>query len=684
MQIKFSKLDIGSYIKRQPIAKIRHVVKRQVREREFIFANRVKELPVEAKPFSQPKPDQPVFTFQNFWSVGSFAVAGIALVLVLQGLSYLSSARSAGQQILGTATSAYSELNGASRGLKDQNFNLAKGLFASAQNNIRLAQDKLNNFQALKFLTPQAASADHLLTGASDLAQAGDKLTQALALFDELKITSQGITTDGFNDKILANRDLLSDAKNLVDQAGVEFNQIASIPADYSQTLDQGKQQVAQLSSLLGKLIGLEDLYLGFFTQQPKTYLLVFENYDEARATGGFIGTYGVLQTNNGQIKSLKIESIYNLDGQIFTQIAAPGPFQPTIKKWGIRDANWFADFPTSAQKLLRFFEAGSQTADGVVSVTPQLFENLLKLTGPIVMPQYGVTLTPENFQEVTQFQTSVNYDKTLNQPKKFLADFAPILLNRLTAISHAQWLDLFQVLEDNFNQKQIMLYSQDQAVQSQIEGLGFSGKILATGGDYLDIINSNLGGTKSDLSVKQNVSLTSKILSDGSVLNTLIINRDNLASQNNKNFIRILVPLGSQLVSATGFGQYDWKPSESSGMQTDPDLAAWDQGQMISDVFVRAESGKTEFSGWMNVLAGRSNKLVLTYTLPFRVGRNQAYSLLLQKQDGSKPYEFSGSLNLGSFGSNWLGDGIIQSGSNLSFSSNSASDDFWGLVISQ
>src|SRR6185369_5710886 len=127
-----------------------------------------------------------------------------------------------------------------------------------------------------------------------------------------------------------------------------EFEKVSSIPLDYENTLTTAKQQVSQLAGILDKLVGLENLYLNVFDGQ-KTYLLIFENYDEERATGGFIGTYGVLKVSNGSINKLQISSIYDLDGQIFEQIAAPGPFQPDIKRWGIRDANWFADFPTSA-----------------------------------------------------------------------------------------------------------------------------------------------------------------------------------------------------------------------------------------------------------------------------------------------------------------------------------------------
>src|SRR3989344_862601 len=616
----------------------------------------------------------------NIWSIASFALAGIGLVLVLQSLSYLSAANNASTEILGAATSAYSQLSDAGDNLLNQNFHSAKGLFVSAQNNIRLAQEKLSCFALLRFLAPRAQSADHLLSGASNLAQAGDKLSQALALFEEFKISSEGAATEGMMEKISANRELLSQAKKLVDRASLQFNSVDAVPADYQDTLKAGKQQVKQLSSLLGQLIGLEDLYLGFCAAGPHTYLVVFQNYDEARATGGFIGTYGVLKITSGKINSFKISSVYDLDGQIIERIAAPGPFQPAIKNWGMRDANWFADFPTSASKLLHLFELGGETADGLIAATPQTFEQLLGLTGPIEMSQYNVTLTRENFQQTVQFQTSVDYDRALNQPKKFLADFAPVFLNRLSNLGQAQWLDLFQTLQNNLNQKQILLYSKTAPLQNRIESLGFAGKISQTEFDYLAIVNSNLGGTKTDLSVSQSANLASKILSDGSVLNTLTIDRDNRALENNKDFLRVLVPSGSQLVSAQGFDPYDFYRSESEGMKTDPDLAAWDQGKMNSDVFVRSESGKTEFSGWLETKAGERRSITLVYILPFKV--NRVYSLLLQKQGGSKPFDFSQTVNASSKTIEWISDDSVKFINGVLFKSASASDDFWGMVI--
>jgi len=666
MGTRYNRMDIGTLKRRKKSGKPRAYFRFDRFGITFEKIEKVAKAP-KSKPFA-------------------FAIAGIILVLILQGASFLPQALRAKGEIMGAATSAYSDMNSAASDMKSEDFTSALKLFDSAQGNIKLAQAKLDNFKLIKYLAPQASSADHVLTGASNLAGAGEKLAAAISIFNDLKVSSKGIENSDFNQKMRDNLSLLIQSRDLLTSASSEFESAGSIPADYSQTLDQAKTQVAELKSVLDKLVGLEDLYLNLFNGN-KTYLLIFQNYDEARATGGFIGTYGVLKSNNGIIENLKIDSIYDLDGNISAKYAAPGPFQPDIKKWGIRDANWFADFPTSGKKLLQFFEQGAETADGVIALTPKLFEDILKLVGPIEMKQYGVILTAENFQDLVQFKTSVDYDKKLNEPKKFLADFAPILLNRLTSLDKEGIMNLLQIFENNLVQKQIMVYSKDQRTQSIVEKLSFSGKILKTDYDYLCIVNSNLGGTKSDLEMKQTENLESKILSDGSIINILNIERKNTGVAHNADYLRVLVPRGSQIISASGFDDHVYYSSSAEGLSNDPDLAKWDQGSKFGNIFVRTESEKTEFAGWLDVKGGEAKTVNLTYILPFKLEfsafkRSQSYSFLVQRQPSGNPTVFSGRINLGGFGADIISGRAEQTANILNFSSNDYSDDFWGFMI--
>lgn len=620
------------------------------------------------------------------WKTLSFALSGFVLVFTIQALVYLTAAKNATGEILGAATSAYGQLDSAGKNLTAQDFGKAQSLFQEASTNIAKAQNRLNDFKILTWVAPQANSAQHLLVGSGFLAEAGSKLADAINLFENFEITTTEEPKQDINLKISTNRKLLFDTRGLIIKSLDEFDEVKSIPTDYEGAFVKAVDQLNQLRKILDNVIEIQDLYLSLFSGE-KTYLMVFQNYDEARATGGFLGTYGSLKTSNGSIRDLKIESIYNVDGQITTDIAAPGPFQPAIKKWGIRDANWFVDFRQSAEKLLFFYEKGKETAHGVLALTPKTYIELLYLTGPIEMPEYGVILTPDNFQDVVQYKTSVDYDRELNQPKKFLDDFAPILLDRLSKFSKEEWMQAVGIITSNLQSRHIMMYSTDPKAQQQIEELGFSGKILETEYDYLSINNSNLGGTKTDLEVKQRAVLESKILSDGSIMNTLQIIRNNNSNEINKNYLRILVPQESQLISAVGFNQYDYYKSEVPGMRTDPDLAIWDKGHVQSDVLIHQEGNKTEFSGWVITDALSQKIITITYILPFKLQLTaldgiQSYSLLLQKQSGSLPWEFQATINLGSMETRWSSQNVIKKGSLLYLNSNSIVDDFWAFVL--
>ncbi len=623
---------------------------------------------------------------QIFLKTFNFALSGLLLIFAIQGLVYLSSAKNATGEILGAATAAYGQLDSAGKNLSVNDLAAAQNLFTEASKNIAKASDRLNDYKLLTWVAPQASSAHHVLVGSGFLSEAGGKLTEAMSLFGEIKVTSEGVEGENFNQKISSNKKLLVDSRGLIMKSLDEFSQADSIPADYEGAFTKAQEQLNQLRGIIDNLIKIEDLYLTLFTGE-KTYLLVFQNYDETRATGGFLGTYGTLKTTHGSIRDLKIESIYNLDGQITTNIAAPGPFQPEIKKWGIRDSNWFVDFPTSAEKLLYFYEKGKETANGVLALTPRTFVELLQVTGPIEMADYGVILTAENFQDVVQFKTSVDYDKTLNQPKKFLSDFAPILLNRLSELDKNQWIQVMGIIAGNLSNRNIQMYTTNPDAQKQIDDMGFSGKVQDTDYDYLYINNSNLGGTKTDLEISQKATLASKILSDGSVINTLQIIRANNSNENNRNYLRVLVPEESSFVSAVGFDQYDFYKSEALDMRTDSDLSAWDIGEIRSNAFVHEESGKAEFSGWVNTEAQGSKTVTLTYILPFKITVNafdgvHAYSLLVQKQPGANPLEFIANMDLGELQASWASSGVARSGSLIHTSSNSATDDFWAMVL--
>ncbi|MGE5298140.1 MAG: DUF4012 domain-containing protein [Acidobacteriaceae bacterium] len=677
---------------RKPKAKpvIKHRPKREVFSHEMRLLPKLG--PAKTIKSSLPK-TRPVFqVMPRFFKVSlktavpAFAAILLILAFGFHALNFLFTANSDKGQILGAATSAYSDLKLAQQTLSSRDFQSASGLFASATDNLNKATEKLNSYGPLSYFVPQAKQAKLILQGAGSLASAGTKLSSALSAFSSVKIGQTGVADGNFNAMLSASKGELEASLVLLKDAQSKFAQVKNPPTGYADQFNQARGQVDTLVSVIENLVSFEDLYLDFFGSD-KTYLLAFQNYDELRATGGFMGTIGTLRLINGKISRLNIESVYNFDGSYYKRIAAPGPFQPDIKLWGLRDSNWFADFPTSAQKMVSIYEQGRETTDGVIAVTPKVFSDLLTLTGPIYLPGYETTLTADNFQEMVQQKTSVDYDKTLNQPKKFLADFAPLLIDKLMQLKQEDTIKLLQIINNDLSEKNILVYSTSGVIQTKVSALGFSGEVLSAPVDYLYVVNTNLGGTKTDLEMKQRISLNSFINLNGKVTNTLTIERQNTSAEVNKNFLRVLVPLGSKLLQTQGLDNVPQFSSVAENAATDPELAAWDKGKSVNAAYVRTESGKTEFSGWIETKGGESKTVTFAYELPYSldfssVSGTAPMSLLLQRQPGSEQTEFTGKWSYPGLTVPWNSGKLEQGTNSASFASNLNQDGFWSVLL--
>ena len=90
------------------------------------------------------------------------------------------------------------------------------------------------------------------------------------------------------------------------------------------------------------------------------------------RATGGFPGSYARVTFENGALKSMSVEDLYQPDGQLLGHVEPPYPIQEAfLQGWfKLRDANWDPDYASAAATMDWFFEKGGETkVDGIVAV---------------------------------------------------------------------------------------------------------------------------------------------------------------------------------------------------------------------------------------------------------------------------------------------------------------------------
>lgn len=400
---------------------------------------------------------------------------------------------------------------------------------------------------------------------------------------------------------------------------------------------------------------------LGF--ERPRKYLLVFQNPSEIRATGGFIGSVGVIDVESAKIKNIKFEDVYGLDGQLKSLSEPPQPIKKISAAWSLHDANWFFDFPTSAEKIAWFYEkGGGLTPDGVITISPEVVKGILRITGPIYLADYDQKIDEGSFVDLAQEEAEVNYDKTINQPKLFLADFLAEFKKTVEALPMDKKILVMKSVIANLDRKDIQLMFRGEGAEAFVESHGWGGQVNATDKDYLGVVHSSINGFKTDAMVKEDQSLVSEIKNDGSVENTLTIARVHTGSAGdadwysrvNSDYLRVFVPKGSRLVLVSGVTNEELflkdPNADYSNYIKDDTLMKIEQSRTLdpeTGVDTFEEADKTVFGAWVYVSPGEKVTIVFKYILPFRIDFDQKtktgfYSLLYQKQSGSKAVQLN------------------------------------------
>lgn len=581
-------------------------------------------------------------------------------------------------KIISHANVALAEAFDAKSSIENKQFELAGNKFNKAGQNLLSVEQNLSEVNGFIFKIASLMPNEKMkLAGESqnlvELGQLGVSMASDISLAVD-NLFSQ--TKPNLTSRL---RGFLPPAKEAADKAEkiekivLTLNE-KSIPAEYREQFKVLKDKIHFISSSMDELTDLaEKLEIFLGGQTDKRYLMVFQNNTEMRGSGGFMGSFAVVDFSNGAIKSIKTPGggTYDTDGGLRRIIAAPEPLRMLNPSWHLWDANWWPDWPTSAKKIMWFYEkSDGSSVDGVIAITPNVIIDLLKLTGPINMPNYNEVVSADNFMDVVQAIAEQKTGKT-DTPKKIIGDLTNILIDKLTKESNKeQSIKLLDLIENNLTQKYIITYFKDNDLQNKVIEEDWGGAIKETNGDYLMIANANIGGQKSDKKMFQTIEHVASIDREGNIIDTIYIKRDHRAIKGeefcgvlNVNWMRIYTPLGSKLIEAEGFKAPDPKLMEKvpDNAEIDPLIANEISAEVdpLSGVKTYRENNKTVFAGWTQVNAGQAFDTVISYRLPFKIEniKNDAngfdklrstllnekqnelarYTLLIQKQPGSQ-----------------------------------------------
>lgn len=541
-------------------------------------------------------------------------------------------------------------------------FEQASSLFAAASEETAFFTETMIQGMAMVPGLSRAASGKHVIEAGKHFSEAG----KPLAILAEGLMSSKDAYAQGEKISLIQllyqSKEPLREARISLERAEESLRAVAidDIPEEKR---DQFLAVRKNLPLVLSLLVGfekneflLEELLGG---NGPRTYLFLLQNNHELRATGGFIGSYALVDVSQGVIRRFFVDGIFNPDGQLKENIVPPKPIQKISAGWSLHDSNWFPDFPTSAEKAIFFYEkTGGPTVDGVVTLTPTVMQKLLKVIGPIALPQYGLTVDADNFIPVIQEQVEVKYDKELNEPKKILVDLSRMLLEKVFSLQDRETTyRLGEALIAGLNEKHVLMYMRHADTQKLVDEIGWSGRVLETGKDYLSVIHSNINGYKTDGVIDETINHQVAIEEDGSIIDIVTITRSHRGGDTpyewwnkvNADYLRVYVPKGSELLSSRGTTWEFPEPPldyERLGFREDADVVREEEGIVVdkkSGVRISLDAGKTVFGAWVYVSPKESVTVEYRYKLPFRLEKKASeenetsYSILYQKQSGSQ-----------------------------------------------
>jgi hypothetical protein len=601
----------------------------------------------------------------------SLIAALLVFSLLIPGFSLIQKAFNAKDSVTLTGQEAFSQFAQA----KD---NMASGNLSQASVNFEQSYEILNSAQSdiseigggfsdiLRFIpgASKVATANYVVAAGKNLALSGKYLTESA---DSLSQIKNPLKSDESGQQASLTEIFLK-LQDGVEKSSVELNQAQEnlgkanpddLPEELRPQFLELKEKLPVVTASLKGFLDYSQIFLDVLGYNgPRKFLFLFQNNQEMRATGGFIGSYGVLDISNGRIKELFVDDIYNPDGQLKAKVIPPEPIQKMSAVWTMHDANWFPDFPTSAEKVAWFYEkTGGPTVDGIISITPSLLQNLLEITGPIEMPEYDTTVDKDNFIEKTQYEVEVDYDKDLNKPKKFIADLTPKILDKVFSTRDlGKIVKILEILNKSLKEKHLLLYSKNYNIQKLISAQGWSGEILNTRKDYLSVINTNINGYKTDGVIDENIEHASEIQSDGSIIDSVTVTRKHNGGNSdydwwnkvNSDYMRVYVPEDSVLLEASGQTRETVSAPldyQSLGFKKDPQLQMEDDSMRVDEetgTRIYKENHKTVFANWTYVSPGETMILKYKYRLPFKLEFDSlhhpadSFSVLYQKQSGS------------------------------------------------
>ena len=268
--------------------------------------------------------------------------------------------------------------------------------------------------------------------------------------------------------------------------------------------LREGKSAV----QLLEKAADSAALLPHFFADgTSRTWFLAIQNPVELRATGGFLGAFGILRAENGQLRLERFESNNSLP-IVDSPAPAPEEFARNYDRFYARtywsNTNMTPDFPTAAGVLAEMWkQTTGQPVDGVIAIDAVALNGLLDIVGPVDVSPVGA-VTSETFLPLALNEAYEKFPEKDNR-SRFLLEVGREVWSRLLAGNFSDPRALIVPMGEMVSTKRIQIWSPSEL--DRLKRLGLAGDLRPEeNADYLMVVGQNAAGNKLDFYAQRRI----------------------------------------------------------------------------------------------------------------------------------------------------------------------------------
>ncbi|MDW3178153.1 MAG: DUF4012 domain-containing protein [Acidimicrobiia bacterium] len=358
----------------------------------------------------------------------------------------------------------------------------------------------------------QHVRASQVVTG-----QASALTTSAAAVTD--RVDPDGIIVDGVID--IEEVDAITPAVDALAattaRADTKISNVLSpwLVPPVSERVERAVEVLGRTSGLVGA--SAEALHVGadlLGRNTPSQFLVMIATPAEARGSGGFIGNWALLESDNGALDVVEQYHSRELNALLASagaDLVAGEEYAARYARFDIerhiQDVTLSPDFPSVAPVAANLFlQATGVEVEAVLMLDPFVIEKLLGFTGPIDIDG-DAPLTGANAAAELLIEQYERFDEDERRRETALLGLTGQLMDALVD-NPPDPLSFIVELAPLAEQQRLTLWLADDPAGSIVERLGVSGAFPTSDDGLLSVVHQNAGQNKIDTYLDRSVDI--------------------------------------------------------------------------------------------------------------------------------------------------------------------------------